>query len=144
MVKKVSRIVFDTNIIISALLFKNGRLSVLREYWATSNVIPLVSTDTAKELVRVLQYPKFKLSKDEQQELLADYLPFTEIIDMSNCKTLDLPICRDLHDQQFLELAYCGKADFLVTGDSDLLDMKEEVEFSILAVSEWLKLDASL
>lgn len=139
MVKNVSRIVFDTNIIISALLFKNGRLSVLREHWASSSIIPIVSTDTAKELVRVFQYPKFKLSKEDQQELLADYLPFTEIIDMNDCKMLDLPICRDLHDQKFLELAYCGKADFLITGDSDLLDMKDELEFSILAVSEWLK-----
>ncbi len=139
MVKNVSRVVFDTNIIISALLFKNGSLSVLRERWTSSNIIPIVSTDTAKELVRVLQYPKFKLSKPEQQELLADYLPYTEIIDMSECKTLDLPICRDLHDQKFLELAYCGKANFLVTGDSDLLILKDEVVFGILAVSEWLK-----
>jgi len=138
MVKNVSRIVFDTNIIISALLFKNGSLSVLREKWASSSIIPIVSTDTAKELVRVLQYPKFKLSKTDQQELLADYLPFTEIIDMSKCKTFDLPICRNLHDQKFLELAYCGKAEFLLTGDSDLLVLKDKVEFSISEVNEWL------
>lgn len=136
--KNVARIVFDTNIIISALLFNNGSLSFLREQWASQQLIPLVSKQTAQELLRVLEYPKFKLSKLSQNELLAEYLPYAEIVDV-NCDVSDLEICRDVHDQKFLELAYCGKADLLVTGDKDLLVLNGSLGFPILTVKDWLQ-----
>ncbi len=136
--KKVTRIVFDTNIIISALLFKSGSLSFLREQWSSQAVIPLVSKETAKELLRVLEYPKFKLSTLEQEELLADYLPYAEIVSV-DCDIEDLEICRDVHDQKFLALAHCGKADFIVTGDSDLLVLNGGFTFPVLRASDWLE-----
>ncbi len=136
--KNVTRIVFDTNIIISALLFKKGSLSFLREQWASQQLIPLVSKQTAQELLRVLEYPKFKLSKSAQNELLAEYLPYAKIVDV-NCDVSDLEICRDIHDQKFLELAHCGKADFLVTGDNDLLVLNGSLGFPIYAVKDWLQ-----
>ena len=136
--KNVARIVFDTNIIISALLFKNGSLSFLREQWASQQLIPLVSKQTAQELLRVLEYPKFKLSKSSQNELLAEYLPYAEIVNV-NCDVTGLEICRDVHDQKFLELAHCGKADLLVTGDKDLLVLNGSLCFPILTVQDWLQ-----
>ena len=51
------------------------RVARLRTAWQSGLCLPLVSTATARELVRVLAYPKFRLTVDEQQELLADYLP---------------------------------------------------------------------
>ena len=42
--------------------------------------IPLASRDTVSELIRVLNYPKFKLSEDDQQVLLADYLLYVETV----------------------------------------------------------------
>ena len=69
-------VVIDTNLVLSALVFAQGRLAPLRAAWHRGTCIPLVSQATATELIRVLAYPKFKLSVAEREELLADYLPY--------------------------------------------------------------------
>jgi uncharacterized protein len=119
------RVVLDTNTVISALLFTNGRLSWLRAEWQLGVLVPLASKDTTRELLRVLTYPKFKLSAENQQDLLADYLPYAESVVQLESKFTKkisaVPVCRDPHDAMFLELAAAAQADFLVTGDDDLL-----------------------
>ncbi len=114
------RVVIDTNLVLSALVFAQGRLTPLRNAWQAHRIQPLVSRATATELIRVLAYPKFRLTADEQHELLADYLPY--------CKTVRIPdpppktpACRDAFDVPFLQLAIAGKAAALITGDQDLL-----------------------
>lgn len=114
----VLRAVFDTNTVVSALLFDGGRLAWLRQHWRQGGSVPLVSRATVAELTRVLSYPKFRLTPEDSIELLGDYLPYCETVEPAgNC----LIICRDPKDQPFLELAQSGKADLLVTGDHDLL-----------------------
>ena len=73
---KPSVVVLDTNLVLSALIFSQGRLAELRLAWQADLFKPLVSKATASELMRVLTYPKFKLSAQSQEELLADYLPY--------------------------------------------------------------------
>lgn len=73
------RIVIDTNLIVSALIF-GGRITKLRLVWQSDHILPLASSTTISELVRFLSYPKFKLSKTQQEDLLSDYLPFCEVI----------------------------------------------------------------
>jgi len=114
--KHPPRVVIDTNLVLSALVFANGRLAPLRLAWQAQRVLPLVSRATAAELIRALAYPKFKLAAQEQEELLADYLPC--------CKAVRIPVpppatppCRDAYDVIYLELALAGKADALVAGD---------------------------
>ena len=114
------RVVLDTNIVLSALLFSAGRLAWVRHAWQRQEVQPLVCRDTVSELLRVLAYPKFKLTQTEQRNLLADFLPYTDVVDLPE-PWPDLPACRDSQDQVFLVLAHAGKADFLVTGDADIL-----------------------
>jgi len=63
-----TRVVLDTNIVLSALLFAQGRLPPLRSAWREARFQPLVCTATTKELVRALSYPKFRLSAAEQRE----------------------------------------------------------------------------
>ena len=116
------RIVLDTNIVLSALVFAQGRLAPLREAWQQARCQPLVSSVTAAELIRTLKYPKFKLSDDDQQELLADYLPYCVTVRMP-ARLPKTPLCRDPSDIPFLQLAIAGKADHLVTGDKDLLSL---------------------
>lgn len=115
------RVVFDTNVVVSALLFSKGRLSWLRLHWQSGEVTPLTSKETADEIIRVLSYQKFRLDKSEIEALLADYLPFTEAIKVVTHKSS--PQCQDKDDQKFVDLALQGKAQVLVTGDSDLLSM---------------------
>jgi len=118
------RIVLDTNCIIFALIFSRQKMSWLRHNWQSGAIIPLVSKETASELLRVLAYPKFKLTKTEQLVLLADFLPYAETVTSLEVP-VDLPVIRDTADQMFLTLAVFGKADALVTGDNDLLIIKD-------------------
>jgi len=104
--------------------------------------VPLVSTATTAELLRVLAYPKFRLSDQDREELIADYLPYANAIDprsRPNALT-HLPVCRDPDDNMFLELAQAGDADLLVTGDKDLIAMNDpsgrHLCFSIVTPAE--------
>lgn len=124
------RIVLDTNVLLSALLFHAGSLSWLRTAWQSDTICPLASHDTTAELIRVLSYPKFRLTDDEREDLLADYLPWCETVVVSNPK--GVPNCRDPFDRAFFELALTAKADALVTGDKDLLVLAKTFSVSIL------------
>ena len=125
------RVVFDTNVVVSAVLFTKGHLSWLREGWSKGRFLPLIDTPCAEELLRVLAYPKFRLVQDDIQALLGTYLPFTEAVDTAGGKRPGLPLCRDPHDQKFLVLAQKGKADVLVTGDRALLALAGQTRFAI-------------
>jgi putative PIN family toxin of toxin-antitoxin system len=118
--KTPPRIVLDTNIVLSALLFGGGTAARVRAGWQTGRFLPLASAATAQELVRVLGYPKFKLSSDEQRELLADFMPWVEAVRIPDPPPT-VPYCRDRFDLPFLHLAQVGRARALVTGDRDLL-----------------------
>jgi len=130
------RVVFDTNTVISALLFSEGRLAWLRTAWQQGTIVPLISKATAEEIVRVLAYPKFHLDTTDQEEVLGDFLPFAEIIE-AVLPPGDVPICRDKHDQIFLELAVSGEADALVTGDADLLELAEQYPIPIMTPADF-------
>ena len=132
-----SRVVLDTNVVLSALVFGGGNAGRLRHAWQSGSFTPLVSTATAQELVRVLAYPKFRLSAADREELLADYLPYTTTVRIPDPPP-KLPECRDAFDVMFLELAVVGKAKVLVTGDRDLLALAGQTKFSILALDIFL------
>ena len=136
---RAKRVVLDTNVVLSALLFAQGRLAPLRSAWRNPGLRPLVSAATTKELMRALSYPIFRLSAAEQQELLGDYLPY--------CETVRLPPdppgtleCRDPFDIPFLQLAIVGKADYLVTGDKDLLILADTSPCPIIPAEQLLGL----
>jgi putative PIN family toxin of toxin-antitoxin system len=138
----VPRVVLDTNVVLSALVFSGGPTARLRLAWQAGRLLPLVSTATAQELMRVLAYPKFKLDAQEQQELLADYLPWAEAVAVSEPPPR-VPDCRDPHDLPFLHLAVAGSADALVSGDGDLLALAQpgtrpRLRFKLLTVQAFL------
>lgn len=130
------RVVFDTNVVLSALLFAGPATRRLRGLWQQGACTPLVSTATAGELVRVLAYPKFRLSRSEQEELLADYLPHATVVALP-VPPPPVPACRDPYDMPFLQLAAFGKA-VLVTGDRDLLVLAGKTKFPIVAVEPFI------
>lgn len=125
------RVVLDTNVLLSALLFTDGRLAPLRRAWQSGQLVPLVGRATVEELLRVLTYPKFRLTAAEREDLLADLLPFCETVVVGD-PIDDLPPCRDVDDRMFLELAVAGRADALVSGDADLLALADRFEVPII------------
>lgn len=131
------RVVLDTNLVLSALVFGGGKTGTLRLAWQEGRILPLIATATADELLRALGYPKFKLSAAEQEELLADYLPWCETVTIP-APAPDTPICRDPFDQPFLELALAGQAQYLVTGDADLLALSTPFSPPIVTAAQLL------
>jgi putative PIN family toxin of toxin-antitoxin system len=127
---KTPRVVLDTNILLSALLFHTGSLAWLRIAWRSKIILPLASRDTASELIRVLSYPKFRLSVVEREDLLGDYLPWCEVVKVP--RHVEIPDCRDSFDCSFLALAAFTKADALVSGDKDLLVLADRFSVPIL------------
>ena len=114
------RVVLDTNVVLSALVFGGGQAGQLRRAWQAGAFVPLASAVTVQELVRVLAYPKFSLSMAEQDELLADFLPYAQTVRIAE-PLPPVPECRDPLDIPFLQLALTGQAQRLVSGDKDLL-----------------------
>lgn len=129
------RVVLDTNIVVSALLFTSGRLSWLRHQWQQGSIIPLVTNATAGELIRVLSYPKFRLSSGDVRALLGDFLPYCEVIEVPD-EGAAVPEVRDPNDQAFLIAAVGGDAAYLVTGDADLLAVREQASVAVVTAAE--------
>lgn len=125
--------VFDTGVVVSALVFEAGRLAWLRRHWRENGCVPLISRETASELT-VFAYPKFRLSAEDRLELLADYLPYIEVVEVNkSCNA----VCRDARDQMFLDLAQSGRAELLVSGDDDLLILAGQTSFGIVTVADY-------
>jgi putative PIN family toxin of toxin-antitoxin system len=131
------RAVLDTNIAISALLFAHGRLAPIRLAWQANTFTPLVSAATTEELIRVLRYAKFKLSSADRDELLADYLPYCTTVTIPG-KVPKIPSCRDAGNLPFLHLSAHARAEFLVTGDRDLLDIRAKTRFAIVTAEAFI------
>ncbi len=126
-----ARVVLDTNTVVSALLFSSRRLAPIRAAWQAGAFMPIVSTETTTELIRVLSYPKFKLTSADRDELLSDYLPFCLTVRIP-AKSRRIPACRNPFDRPFLMLATSGKAMYLVTGDRDLLEIRGKQPYTIV------------
>lgn len=112
------RCVFDTNTLISALLFKNS-VPGQALYSALSQGSILISTETVNELTEVLHRRKFDkyLTVEERDEFLAYFVMRAELIEVLEAQK----VCRDPKDDKFLNLAVSGAANYLITGDEDLL-----------------------
>lgn len=112
------RVVFDTNVAISAMLLP---FSIPRRAFdcALRKGRLLISAATATELDAVLHLPKFDkyLSEEERIEFLTALVHEAELVNVAQTVT----DCRDPQDNKFLELAVSGRATHIVTGDSDLL-----------------------
>ena len=128
------RVTLDSNVLVPALVLKSPGFAWLRQAWRVRTVVPLASEETIAELVRVIQYSKFRLSQDEMLALLTDYLPWCEMVVTAEAPAV--PACSDPQDIPFLELTLVGGADALVSGDSDLLDLKPVFQVPIVRPDE--------
>ncbi|QXL85274.1 putative toxin-antitoxin system toxin component, PIN family [Comamonas sp. NLF-1-9] len=136
MSEQAARVVLDTNIVVSALLFEQGQLAWWRHAWQDGSIAPIACKETTSELLRVLAYPKFRLTEADRQALLADFLPYVEVVGLPSPWPV-LPQCRDVKDQVFLVLAHVASADALVTGDADLLALRATFPLPICTAHEY-------
>ena len=89
------------------------------------------------ELIRVLAYPKLKLERAEIDAVLAACAPFTESVTAgAPDDETALPECDDPDDQELLRLAPAGHPEALVSGDDDLLRLRDQAPFPIPTPAE--------
>ncbi len=131
------RIVIDTNVFISALLNPNGTPRKVINL-AVSQFSILQSEVTYQELETRLSKKKFDkyLSKEDRVTFLTFLRQKSLLIDITHQTT----ICSDLDDNKFLELAVSGMANYLITGDNELLILENYQEISIITPIHFLSL----
>lgn len=135
--KTIRRIVLDTNIMVSALLFK-GKLSVIVDLWKKGRIVPILSKETFGEFKTVLEYPKFSLTEQEIRAIIEEeILPYFEIEEVVDNIS---GICMDTDDDKFIACAVSASADFIVSGDKDLLDIGRYKSVKIISASELLRM----
>lgn len=127
--KNLIRAVLDTNVLVSVLLFR-GHLERIREDWREGRLRQVACRETLDEIVRVLAYPKFRLSNKEIHFLLRnEILPFTDVVDISGRTE---SYCRDPKDDIFIRCALAGRCNWLMSGDHDLLVLRQVKEVEIV------------
>ncbi len=133
---KTKRIVLDSNVILSAALFKH---SIPRQALdkALREDCVLMSAAAIAELQdlfgRSKKFDKY-LSLSARTTFLNDLLESVKIIEIVET----IRVCRDPKDNKFLELAINGKADYIITGDQDLLVLNPFQMIRILTPQEFL------
>ena len=132
------RFVFDTNVFISTVLVSNGKAQQAF-IKADQNGYYLLSAATLEELRDVLYREKFDkyITDAERTRFLADLLEKSAVIPI----TESITVCRDPDDDKFLELAVSGNADYLVSGDDDLLALHPFRAIPILRPAEFLNVE---
>jgi putative PIN family toxin of toxin-antitoxin system len=129
------RVVIDTNVLISAT-FWSGKPKQLLNQVRRGEIIFLTSEVLLAELGEVLTRDDkpFKLSKREARRVVTQISDLAEIIEPHSLVTA----CRDDADNSVLECAVDGRADWIVTGDGDLLDLRAFQGIKIAAVADFL------
>ena len=130
------RVVIDTNVIISGLLF-GGMPGRLIQLWKDKRILPLVSREILNEYLKVLAYPKFSLSEEEIKYLLyQEILPFFKVISV---KQRTIIIKEDPSDDKFIRCARSGKAQVIISGDQHLLSLTSYRNITIFSPSQFLE-----
>jgi len=132
---KEKRIILDTNLWISFLITKD--ISKLDNRIFTGETILIFSQELLNEFITVVSRPKFKkyFSQEDIIEILDIIDQQAEFVEVRN----DIKKCRDEKDNFLLSLAVDGNADFLITDDEDLLELKEIVKTQIVTINQYLK-----
>jgi putative PIN family toxin of toxin-antitoxin system len=134
--QELIRVVLDTNILLSALLFK-GRLSRIVDLWKEGAIKPFFSRETFEEFRTALGYPKFSLKAHEVKAILEETLPYFEVV---GSKEKISGVCKDPDDDKFISCALAASAEYIVSGDKDLCSLKKYHSVKIISGMKFLKL----
>lgn len=134
---KTKKYICDTNIFVSAVLSFNSLPAKIIEDILNKNIFFAFSDETYHELVEVFNRKKFdKYISVEKRDLFID-----KIYNSSQNYTINekVALCRDPKDNKFLDLALASNAEFLITGDEDLLVLKNIGKTEIITPREFIE-----
>ncbi|KMQ70265.1 putative toxin-antitoxin system toxin component, PIN family [Chryseobacterium koreense] len=134
MKSKSQRIILDTNLWISFLISKN--YAQLDEIIFERKCTLIFSEELLNEFLEVIKRPKLRrfFSQEDTENLIETIEEYAEFIDVSS----NVEICRDEKDNFLLSLSKDSNADFLLTGDQDLLVLEKFEKTNILKISQFL------
>ena len=133
---ETERVVIDTNVVVSALLF-GGEINKIVSLWQKKKIVLLASKEVIDEYIKVLSYPKFNLAKEEIEYIVKqEILPFIEPINVSTQIKI---IKDDPSDNKFISLAVDGRAQYIVSGDKHLLKLKNYQKVKIVTAKQFLE-----
>ena len=132
----MTRFVFDTNVIVSALLL-NDSVPARAFLQALNYGTVLISASLVRELSHVLSRERFDryISREERDEFVDALTRESELVEITD----PISVCRDPEDNRVLELAINGNATFIITGDSDLLVLNPFRDVRIVTPADFLK-----
>jgi putative PIN family toxin of toxin-antitoxin system len=135
MKNKKLNVILDTNLWISFLIKKSfSKLDLLVH---TGKITLLFSEESLAEFIEVVTRPKFAnfISNSDIAEIFHLMDSFGKVVKVKS----KVNICRDKSDNFWIELSKDGRADYLVTGDKDLLVLRSFEKTRILTITEFLK-----
>ena len=135
--KKKLKVVIDTSVFISSVLF-TGKAERILNLWKKGSFVLLMSKDVLDEYIKVLHYPKFSLNKEEIKDILDnELLPFIHPVNtVSKLKIIK----NDPDDNIFFDLAIDGDADMIVSGDTHMLSVKSYKKIKIVGVNRFMEI----
>ena len=129
------RCVFDTNVIVSALLFESSKPARALQYMLANGSV-LMSLELLEELNEVLRRERFNryVTREEREAFLVALVARAVLVEI----TETVQACRDPKDDKILELALNGEAQYIISGDQDLLVLHPFRNMPIVTVDEFL------
>lgn len=134
MTGKPLRVVLDTNIIVSALVFGGKPEKILRLAFQ-KDITPITSLLIQAELSEIL-VKKFSFSESRVRQIHRRMNKIFKTINPS----IEIHALRDKEDNKVLEAAVEGRCSYIVTGDKDLLDLKNFKGIEIVTADKFLKI----
>jgi putative PIN family toxin of toxin-antitoxin system len=129
----MKRVVLDTNIIVSSAL--GGALELILDKWAEEAFILIVTSDILAEYFEVINRPKFKLKQATIDRIIRYCYQFAEfVVSEEHIQFIEA----DPKDDKFLEAAIAGNAEYIVSGDTYLLELKKFRSVPILTAREFI------
>jgi putative PIN family toxin of toxin-antitoxin system len=118
------RVVLDTNVLVSGLAYPDSTPGRIVGVWRQGGLDVVLSRYILDEMSRVLpRLKRIKLSADEIRDLVDSFMFLADIVEPDNGRDANL---RDVADQKVLGTLLASKADYLITGDKDLLALAEK------------------
>lgn len=135
------RTVLDTNVIVSGTIGNSGSPFIILEAWRKGRFILITSQTLIDEVERVFRYPriqkKYHITEKQVTNVIKNLINYS----ISTPRNIKLSvITKDPPDNEVLIAALEGEADYIVTGDADLLELKSYKGIKIVLPSEFVEL----
>ena len=134
--KRKLKVVFDTNVLISALGW-SGPPSDCLDLVVEEKILNFISRPILEELIEVMNYPKFKFSENEKEQFIELLISYSILVEPE--KDLEV-IEEDPDDNKFLECSLKADVDYIISGDQHLLDLERYEGIEIIDPKEFIEI----